>query len=596
MGKPHFYRYQKAPTKMDSKERGSVEHWFAYFTSTQINLPYHIKLPGMQTYLYEFGILLHAVLEKLNSSETTAMSIFNTAKWGTWKNIHILQKCQLALDIRFDHFGVRINASLALEWYIDKGAAETRGYWYSSGGFLGRIDGTVYEECKAPIVSYHYNVLAVLDKPYIFLRNDPGKKLEGNNRYRGLNKDIFDMVAARMKAVYKIDFNYKITHIDGISYGRKLENGSWTGAMKLLSNSSRYLMVVGGFFRNVDRLQVIDFSPPVTFDGITYIYKPPIANLDYFDSFLRPFTWDAWVLITVSIIAAASWIRLLYFWNPLEKPKDDERSFTMKECMWYAYGTGLQIGGPYEPASAVVRCFTIFLMFFALIVTGCYTGNMASFLTAYYSHEIKHLREFANQMHFSYGVVSQTHSELFFMNSNDPEYQKMAKFIFNNNLTFQNLSEGIDYMMANDNFALIGPSLGLEWEQARRKLCKYKIGQEIIVHQEQVFGMNRRYSHITKWFTRSMNDLMNMDAFSATLNYWLNAKNTCGIRKPKTPTQITYSHFSGVLMMLACAIPLAFFMTCFKLTFYRVKTKIISSDSSLQPIKPIKLKETSTRF
>ena len=109
------------------------------------------------------------------------------------------------------------------------------------------------------------------------------------------------------------------------------------------------------------RGQVIDFSKPFKYEGITILQKkhPQKGELA---SFAQPFKPELWALVTVSIHVVALALYLLDRFSPFGGYKmknvipSDEGSFSLSGSLWFSWGILLNSGiGERTPRSFSAR-------------------------------------------------------------------------------------------------------------------------------------------------------------------------------------------------------------------------------------------------
>uniref|UniRef100_A0A6P6Y478 Glutamate [NMDA] receptor subunit 1-like n=1 Tax=Dermatophagoides pteronyssinus TaxID=6956 RepID=A0A6P6Y478_DERPT len=159
----------------------------------------------------------------------------------------------------------------------------------------------------------------------------------------------------------------------------------WTGLVGELVNR-RIDMVVAPLTANPERSQVISFSKPFKYEGITILQKrqPRKATLA---SFLQPFQNTLWLLVLVSVHIVALALYLLDLFSPLGNYKinnvslSDEPSLNLSSAIWFSWGVLLNSGiGERTPRSFSARVLGMVWAGFAMIVVASYTANLAAFL------------------------------------------------------------------------------------------------------------------------------------------------------------------------------------------------------------------------
>ena len=104
------------------------------------------------------------------------------------------------------------------------------------------------------------------------------------------------------------------------------------------------------------------------------------VSTGYFQ-FTRPFTSDVWMALAAVMFSSAIYIYVMDKWNPFKDNIQPETRFTGQESFWHSYLIITQVGAPFGASVYPTRVFSVFYWFFALVVVGCYTGNLAGFLS-----------------------------------------------------------------------------------------------------------------------------------------------------------------------------------------------------------------------
>src|SRR6218665_3030102 len=143
-------------------------------------------------------------------------------------------------------------------------------------------------------------------------------------------------------------------------------------------------MAVAPLTANPERSQVISFSKPFKYEGITILQKrqPHKATLA---SFLQPFQNTLWILVLVSVHVVALALYLLDRFSPFGGYKfddyscSDEHALNLSSAIWFSWGVLLNSGiGERTPRSFSARVLGMVWAGFAMIVVASYTANLAA--------------------------------------------------------------------------------------------------------------------------------------------------------------------------------------------------------------------------
>merc|ERR1719192_2034465 len=186
------------------------------------------------------------------------------------------------------------------------------------------------------------------------------------------------------------NFTYSLyVSVDG-DYGELERNNQtgkqeWTGLIGELV-AERADLIVAPLTINPERAQVMEFSKPFKYQGITILQKrqPRASQLV---SFLQPFKYTLWILVLVSVKVIAICLYLLDRFSPFGRYNTEpgeikeEESLNLTSAIWFAWGVLLNSGiGEGTPRSFSARVLGMVWAGFAMIIVASYTANLAAFL------------------------------------------------------------------------------------------------------------------------------------------------------------------------------------------------------------------------
>ncbi|XP_027348333.1 glutamate receptor 2.9-like [Abrus precatorius] len=152
-------------------------------------------------------------------------------------------------------------------------------------------------------------------------------------------------------------------------------NGTYTDLVFLVYNKT-FDAVVGDLTIVADRMQYVDFTLPYAESGLSMIV--PAKSEDTTLIFMKPFTWEMWIVIVSVLI------------------------YTMLTVWYLERDSNPEFSGPWKTQISIALWFTVFSLFFAhrekiynnftrmvivvwlflgLILTSSYTANLSSMLT-----------------------------------------------------------------------------------------------------------------------------------------------------------------------------------------------------------------------
>nr|CAG4651579.1 EOG090X00ST [Triops cancriformis] len=342
------------------------------------------------------------------------------------------------------------------------------------------------------IIPTHLKVMTIQEKPFVYAReisSDKGelcdvmqKELpcpwfnnsgEGDKSYccRGYCIDLLQKLA------HKINFTFDLVLSPDGQYGNlATRNGTnrkeWTGLIGELVYE-RADMIVAPLTINPERAQVIEFSKPFKYQGITILEKkqPKTSTLV---SFLQPFRDTLWILVMVSVHVVALVLYLLDRFSPFGRFRlantdaTEEDALNLSSAIWFAWGVLLNSGiGEGTPRSFSARVLGMVWAGFAMIIVASYTANLAAFLvldrpkTSLSGINDPRLR---NPMeNFTYATVRGSAVDMYFRRQ--VELSNMYRTMEGNN--YVTAEEGIAAVKLGKLKAFIWDSSRLEFEAAQ---------------------------------------------------------------------------------------------------------------------------------
>jgi ABC-type amino acid transport substrate-binding protein/ABC-type branched-subunit amino acid transport system substrate-binding protein len=182
--------------------------------------------------------------------------------------------------------------------------------------------------------------------------------------FSGYVPDLIDLLGSRM------GFIPELILATGTSYVKIMQD---------VANGD-YDMFVSDTTITASRREIADFSNAIFDNALRLVVrKKSDVTIDLL-SFLKPFTWNLWLLILVANIYAAL---LLFLYEREENDALRDKSITSSVAMsgWFSVGTLMGYGVDFKVRTAAGRLLTTGLYILSLILVATYTANLASNLT-----------------------------------------------------------------------------------------------------------------------------------------------------------------------------------------------------------------------
>ncbi|KAH7642522.1 glutamate receptor [Dermatophagoides farinae] len=287
--------------------------------------------------------------------------------------------------------------------------------WEFEGQF-GRLYFTSPQERKEQDGLPHYEIITIVEAPFVMIKDD--NQTTGNDRFYGYCIDLLKEIVN--SSDFKFDYTLRV--VDDAMYGHKNENGEWTGLIGELHRKKADI-ALAPISVMAEREIVVDFTVPY-YDlvGITILMKKTTTKSHLF-KFLTVLETKVWLCILAAYFFT-SFLMYLFdrlspysFHNNREKYKNDEeqREFTLKECLWFCMTSLTPQGGGEAPRNLSGRLVAATWWLFGFIIIASYTANLAAFLTvSRLDSPIENLDDLARQYKIKYAPQSGTATSTYF--------------------------------------------------------------------------------------------------------------------------------------------------------------------------------------
>eukprot|EP00090_Calanus_glacialis_P018797 TRINITY_DN29121_c0_g1_i1.p1 TRINITY_DN29121_c0_g1~~TRINITY_DN29121_c0_g1_i1.p1 ORF type:complete len:1142 (-),score=246.94 TRINITY_DN29121_c0_g1_i1:120-3545(-) len=438
------------------------------------------------------------------------------------------------------------------------------------------------------MIPTHLKVLTIVERPFIYIRNktfgvpcEEDKPNEGweecpeyvfhtNNTLisppvggsyccRGYCMDLLQHLRQTCNFTYSLYVSLDSDY-GGLERNNDTGKQEWTGLIGELVGE-RADLIVAPLTINPERAQVMEFSKPFKYQGITILQKrqPRASQLV---SFLQPFKYTLWILVLVSVKVIALCLYLLDRFSPFGRynvePKEmkEEESLNLTSAIWFAWGVLLNSGiGEGTPRSFSARVLGMVWAGFAMIIVASYTANLAAFLvldkpqTSLTGINDPRLRNPVEN--FTYATVKGSSVDMYFRRQ--VELSNMYRTMEGTHYKTPELA--IDAILNGSLKAFIWDSSRLEFEAARK--CDLITAGELFGRSGYGVGLQKNSPWADK-ITLAILDYHESGLMEDLDNKWILSSTTdtqdCKAKDGNNPVTLGLENMRGVFILVGAGI------------------------------------------
>ncbi|XP_022251422.1 glutamate [NMDA] receptor subunit 1-like isoform X3 [Limulus polyphemus] len=480
--------------------------------------------------------------------------------------------------VAFDEKGDRLNSDYDIVNVVDGETVKVGDYVYSKSQMDLKLNisdirwpGNQTTKPLGYIVPTHLKVVTSEEEPFVWARpvesDDEcsedeilcpraNSSLQQTYCCRGYCMDLL------RKLGNDLNFTYDLYQVEDGQFGSfEYVNGSkkkyWTGMMGDLVYEKAD-MIVAPLTINPERSQVIEFTKPFKYQGITILEKkqPKSSTLA---SFLQPFEQTLWILVMVSVHVVALALYLLDRFSPFGRYKlpnsdaTEEDALNLSSAIWFAWGVLLNSGiGEGTPRSFSARVLGMVWAGFAMIVVASYTANLAAFLvldrpeTSLTGINDARLRNPLEN--FTYATVKGSAVDMYFRRQ--VELSNMYRTMEGKN--YDTAEEAIAAVKSGELNAFIWDSSRLEYEAAQD--CDLVTAREQFGRSGYGIGLQKN-SFWADQVTLALLEMHESGYMEDLDNKWiLSGGDKCDNKHEKFPATLGLKNMAGVFILVGAGI------------------------------------------
>ncbi|XP_053634337.2 probable glutamate receptor [Cherax quadricarinatus] len=327
----------------------------------------------------------------------------------------------------------------------------------------------------------------------------------------------------------KMNFSYELVRPSDLMWGGPQTDGSWTGMLGMLQRLE-VEFAIGPFGVTDLRETVCDFSEPVHSENNAILMVRPTLQNDV-SGFLKPFAFEVWLLMLLSLVSVVGAVTLLTD-NTLAEDKIysfDSRNTLVKAAMWSLKAL-TQESSVWLPKS---RLIVITWLLVSYVFASSYSGILTAMLTVpQVSIPIDSLADLVAQSHLPWRLETGSMMFQYFKESNDEVLLKVFRGVSG---TFPDCWAAREDV-ANGKFAAICDKTtmkkAMSWDFSTSGKCHLYISKEK-VYSNALIAMAFK---INSTYLAPANHIISLMKESGILYKWLGDQitNTSQCLRPPT--------------------------------------------------------------
>ncbi|XP_065352819.1 glutamate receptor ionotropic, NMDA 3A-like isoform X2 [Cloeon dipterum] len=304
----------------------------------------------------------------------------------------------------------------------------------------------------------------------------------------GLSMDLLENVAQ------ELEFDFHLYLVSDGFYGSRVwskdeQRQRWNGIIGDLVSGAAHMSFAALSVTSA-RSEVVDYSTPYYYSGISLLVAPNQNNEIPLLAFLLPFSPELWVAIFTSLNVTAIAVAIYEWLSPFGlNPWGRQRSknFSLSSALWVMWGLLCGHLVAFKAPKSWPNKFLINIWGgFSVIFVASYTANIAALIAGHFFQNSPsyHDRSLLSQR---VGSARSSVSEYYVQTSNQPLWEHMQQY------TLRNLEEGVHRLRNGSLDMLIGDTPVLDYYRANDPGCKLQAYGDPISHDMYAIGTNKGF-------------------------------------------------------------------------------------------------------
>ncbi|XP_076684460.1 uncharacterized protein LOC143377266 isoform X2 [Andrena cerasifolii] len=288
----------------------------------------------------------------------------------------------------------------------------------------------------------------------------------------GLSMDLMSVVSR------ELGFRYDLYLVqDGLFGKRNGRSGAWNGIMGELV-SGRAQLAFAPLSVSAHRAEVVDFTTPYFFSGVSFLTAPKLKPEIPLFAFLVPFSTELWIAVFTSLNFTAIAVALYEWFSPFGlNPWGRQRSknFSIASALWVMWGLLCGHLVAFKAPKSWPNKFLINIWGgFSVIFVASYTANIAALIAGLFFHSAVSNYHDKSLLLQKVGAPRASAAEYYVKKANPPLWSHMARY------SLSNVAEGVERLRNGSLDILIADTPILDYYRAIDDGCRLqKIGDTI---------------------------------------------------------------------------------------------------------------------
>ncbi|XP_068898087.1 uncharacterized protein [Tenebrio molitor] len=239
------------------------------------------------------------------------------------------------------------------------------------------------------------------------------------------------------------------------------------------------------------RSEVIDFSVPYFFSGVSLLAAPQQTSEIPLMAFLLPFSPELWIAIFTSLNITAIAVAIYEWLSPFGlNPWGRQRSknFSMSSALWVMWGLLCGHLVAFKAPKSWPNKFLINVWGgFSVIFVASYTANIAALIAGLFFHNTVSNYRDSSLLSQRVGAARFTAAEYYVQKANQLLWQHMHKY------SLENLEEGVERLRNGSLDVLIADTPVLDYYRATDHGCKLQKFGDTINEDTYAIGMTKGF-------------------------------------------------------------------------------------------------------